>query len=117
MAGRKRPSRGGGYSARSTSASSQLNQRVSEISDSILLISTNIAALTVRAAQNEKTLDELRIVVAEVKEEVGSIVNLTNRWRGGFVALAALGGILGWLISAWEHVVIIWHGIIGSAIK
>lgn len=51
-----------------------------------------------------ETIDKLAEDLSDVRAEVGEIHAMANRWKGGFIVITALGGIIGWVLSTWESV-------------
>ena len=49
-----------------------------------------------------ETLIKLSTDVEELSDEVKQMRAMANRWKGGFVVLAGLGGIIGWILSTWS---------------
>jgi len=50
-------------------------------------------------ARLEERLSHVQDEVRHVHEEVSELKATANRWKGGFWAIIALGGALGWLAS------------------
>ena len=51
--------------------------------------------------------------VEELSEEVKQMRAMANRWKGGFIVLAGLGGVIGWVLSTFSSVSSIFSGIKG----
>lgn len=79
-----------------------LREKVTSLTETITQLTSAVAVITSRAEQSEESLKEIR-------EDIKSLVQLSQRWRGGIVVLAALGGIVGWVISTWGQVGTLFH--------
>lgn len=64
-----------------------------------------IAILHERIKQLTEKVDEMRGDVNDMKK-------MAERYRGGFIVVAALGGIVGLVVQAWEFIK--WHLAPGS---
>lgn len=75
-----------------------------------------ISALQVQqAVQSERekvlreSMDALTRDVSAMREEIGEIHSMANRWKGGFLVLAGVGGTVGWVMSMWTSVISFFH--------
>jgi len=67
-------------------------------------------ATVAERAQTTDRLDEIMADVETIKKEMALLTTMANRWKGGFIMLVALGGIIGWALTSWEHIAIIFRG-------
>lgn len=89
------------------SAVNELRYRVSELSDKVDQLTQTIVVLTERFTQVERDRAELKDEMEKIAHELEYLVRMSNRWKGGFIALAALGGIVGWILTSWESLTVI----------
>jgi hypothetical protein len=60
----------------------------------------DLAVLKEKFEQQTKT-------VAKLEEKLSEIEQMINRWKGGFIVIAVLGGIIGWVTTSWDHILTI----------
>lgn len=57
-----------------------------------------------RERQIRESIAELSKDVQDLSAEISEMKNMANRWKGGFLVLAALGGIIGWFLSSIDSI-------------
>jgi hypothetical protein len=62
-------------------------------------------ALAVSAEANRGLIHKIEVLeekLDDMDEKVDDLSSMANRWKGGFIVLAGLGGVVGWILSTWE---------------
>lgn len=72
-----------------------------------------MAAQVERERSLRVTIDKLTEEVEELGAEVKAMRDMANRWKGGFLVLAGLGGAIGWVLSTWTTAA----DVVGSVLK
>jgi hypothetical protein len=49
-------------------------------------------------------MEQMKVQLEELQRDVSAIRGMADRWRGGFLVLLSLGGIIGWIASVWDKV-------------
>lgn len=101
--------RGAGSSIKSASKT-DLENRISKLSYKLDQVTEQLVELKTRHELAGEGRLELAREISALREDVAKLVVMSNRWKGGFIALAGLGGVLGWFLSSWESVLYIFRG-------
>lgn len=59
--------------------------------------------------RRETEIADLKAEIKALKSDVATIKEMATRWKGGFIVLAALGAIIGWISAIWDKVTRLWH--------
>lgn len=81
-----------------------------ESSDILIQIQKDLAVLTERYKFTNEKIDEMRSEVKDLKDDIAEMKNMANRWKGGFLVLAGLGGLVGWVFTTWGSALNIFGG-------
>lgn len=101
MAGR------GGRSSGPLASVHELRERVRDVSHKLDDVSERLTAVAERVEAAERDRAEMANDIRDIKTEVQSLLIMSSRWKGGFLALAALGGLVGWVLTSWESLLYI----------
>lgn len=52
----------------------------------------------------DREIEMLKLQQTDIQRRLSEIDVAANRWKGGFLLMVALGGIIGWLVSIWGSV-------------
>lgn len=72
------------------------------VTDILAQIQKDIIVLMEREKYIKESIGEMSSELQQLREEISEMRNMANRWKGGFVVLAGLGGIVGWILSTWS---------------
>lgn len=61
--------------------------------------SVEVARVTFQIDAIAAKVDRIEKVQNEVREELNEVRDQANKWKGAFIVILALGGILGWIAS------------------
>lgn len=90
------------YEANETSRQLEvLATRVGQIAEQVIIHGQSDARLADHIA-------DLRAEIKDMHGEISEIREYANKWRGGFYAIAAMGGMLGAIIAFWDKVRAVW---------
>jgi hypothetical protein len=83
----------------------KLRDRVHELSSIISTLGKDSAVQQSEADSLKELVEEVRTEIKEMKVAVSEIHSMANRWKGGFLVLAGIGGFSGWVVSSWDNLV------------
>lgn len=78
--------------------------------DILIQIQKDLAVLTERYKFTNEKIDKISDEMNELKDDINEMKNMANRWKGGFLVLAGLGGLVGWIFSTWGSAINIFGG-------
>ena len=87
-----------------------LQRQLELLTEKIESMTAELAVLGEKSSQAEIRDRELRDEIIGLKHELVNIHMLANRWKGGFIMIAALGAVTGWVLSSWENILVIVRG-------
>lgn len=73
-----------------------------EIVQVIFEVKQQLAVQAERERHTRESISELAKEVENLRNEISEMKVMANKWKGGFLVLTALGGIIGWLLSSWS---------------
>lgn len=83
------------------------------ISKSLAELSQQVAILSgkheLSRERDAEMFEEIRNDIRDIRTELKAISDTAARWKGGIIALAALGGVVGWILTSWESIIKIWR--------
>lgn len=65
-------------------------------------VQQQLAVAAERERQIRESLADLAKEVESLRNEISEMKVMANKWKGGFLVLTALGGIIGWVLSGWS---------------
>jgi ribosomal protein S2 len=70
-----------------------------EVMRVLSLVQQQLAVQAERERQLRESIADLSRDVQALSADVAEMKSMANRWKGGFLVLTALGGIIGWILS------------------
>lgn len=64
-----------------------------------------LAIMEERERALKEDISELKAELQTLRNEITDMKEMANRWKGGFIVLAGIGGIVGWILSSWQTIV------------
>jgi hypothetical protein len=81
-----------------------LRERVHSLANQVMILTAGDAVRTAEDRNIKDMMSELRDDLRDTRKAVDEIHHMANRWKGGFIVIASLGGLIGWMASAYENV-------------
>lgn len=83
-----------------------LRERLHDLSGVIMEMQKLIAVQNASEGNIAEILGGVRGDIKVINAQIAEIHSMANRWKGGFVVLAGLGGLLGWLVASWQNLIV-----------
>jgi hypothetical protein len=84
--------------------------RIHSVSNHVMELQKLAAVQVERDRELRELVTDLRKDLEKVIEGVERINSMANRWKGGFIVLTAIGGLIGWVVASWNNIVDIVRG-------
>lgn len=79
------------------------NDDVHKLRNLIMELQKMVVRLEERETNIKEQISDLKSELDTIKTHINDIHVMANRWKGGFIVLTALGGIIGWVLSTWTE--------------
>ena len=67
-------------------------------------LKTQVAVMDERGKRIEAAIVTLQEATDNLKQEIGSIKEYANRWKGGFSTILIAGSVIGAVLAGWDHI-------------